>query len=78
MEKSRTVTTQKHSLWQNCNYRMARQGFHYEWGLHLSGTRFFPAGIGRGQVSSPLGNFLVRFQIGTAGVGEGARRLGTE
>lgn len=73
MEKPTTLTTAIHSLWQDCNYNTARQGFHYKWGLNLGGTQFFPAGANHGQVSSPLGIFLICLQIGKAG---GGRRVG--
>lgn len=73
MEKSTTLTTEIHSLWQDYNYNTARQGFHYKWGLNLGGTQFFPAGANHGQVSSPLGICLICLQIGKA-MGGGRKR----
>lgn len=70
--KTPTLTTQKHSLWQDCNDNIAHQGFHYKWGLNFGGAQFFPAGGNHGQVFSPLGTFLICLQIGKAcGVGVG-------
>lgn len=73
MEKSMTLTTQIHSLWQGYNHNTARQGFHYKRGLNLGGAQFFPAGVNHGQVFSPLGIFLICLQIGKAGGGGGGK-----
>lgn len=76
MEKSMTLTAQIHSLWQDYNYNIAHQGFHYKWGLNLGGTQLFPAGVNHGQVFSPVAFSLIRLQIiklGVRGWKEGGR-----